>query len=173
LARSSAKAKILLAVSASVRVTAFWFCSPLGFVFVATTLKSARRFSYADVADVVTLAMCGLVRIVPFDVAGCRLLAQRASQVLANVQRPSSSFASLSRREKASPIPRRPALARDRTWVFAWLRTLRSLACGRHRLGANAKLPLTLRSEFNEYCSTANAGRPRHLKSCFNVRFRG
>ena len=69
------------------RVTTFWFCSPFGFVFVGAMLKVRGRFSDADVADVVTLAMCGLVRIVPFDVARCRLLAQRASHVRANVQR--------------------------------------------------------------------------------------
>jgi|SRR5215471_3441742 len=51
---------------------------------------------------------------------GLAFVAQQAWQVLANVPRPFAAFASLSRRDNASPNPRRPALARDKTWAFAW-----------------------------------------------------
>src|SRR5262245_49053399 len=56
---------------------------------------------------------------------GVTFVAQRAWQVLANVQRPSGTFASLSRRDNAWRNPRRPVLVRDRRWAFARLRTLR------------------------------------------------
>jgi len=60
---------------------------------------------------------------------GVTFVAQRAWQVLANVQRPSAAFASLSRRDNAWRNPRRPALACDRRRTFPRLRTLCSLAC--------------------------------------------
>src|SRR5262245_1889370 len=61
---------------------------------------------------------------------GLTFVTQRAWQVLAIVQRPSGTFASLSRRDNAWRNPRRPALVCDRRWAFARLRTLRSLiAC--------------------------------------------
>jgi hypothetical protein len=48
---------------------------------------------------------------------GLTFATQRAWQVLANVQRPSAAFASLSRRDNAWRNPRRPALVCDRRWA--------------------------------------------------------
>ena len=79
--------------------------------------------------------------------SGAAFVSRRAWQVLANVQRPSGTFASLSRRDNAWRSLRRLALACDKRWAFARLRTLHSLACCWRRYARNTKLPLSLTSQ--------------------------